>query len=89
MLILSVVRKHRLLKTKKLHIYNLFITFLQIIVSIKIPFQNNVMLANEGPLSHESNFKTIETVCRVIQSFFAIYVNQAGFKKLRERLCAV
>ena len=67
---LSVVRRHRLSKAKKLHIYNIFITYLQRIVCILIPFQNNVMLTSEGPLSHESNFKAIETVCGVIQRIF-------------------
>ena len=90
MLILSVVRRHRLLRTTKLHIHKTFITNPQRMAPIPITFQNNVMLTSEGPLSHESNFKAIETVCGGhSENLFCVkYVNQARFKKLRERLCA-
>ena len=45
------------------------------------------MLSSEDPLSHESNFKAIGTVCGGrSEIFFATYIYQAGFKKLRERL---
>ena len=70
MLILFIVRRHRLLKTKKFHIHNIFITYLQRVVSIPSTFKNNVMLNGEGPLSHESNFKAIQILCGVIQRIF-------------------